>query len=413
MSHKHSLSTTALLVAALAIAGAQRTQAVELLVSGDFETPGGIIGDVPGWMLDEFATGSATPVNSAEVTGGADAQIFLRAFEGGGPLHPSQGNFDDDSLPAGNVDGRDFLTWQRGNGITTGALPSQGDAEGNPAGGGDGDVDQGDLTIWKNNFGKKPLKTNARLSQTVPAAAGETYSFQGTSTFEDHYSGFVTNLEAESPFGTIQSPTTTTFKMEFLDAGGQPIGAPVTRDLRTEQTFPGFPVIHAPLTAQAPTGTVNVRVTAEALDMVWNGAAPDGPAQSAFFNDFSLTTGTNPGTDLLTNGNLDQGIPDALDFWNQVEDPATQLEILRTPIDDFSDHTHLIPGKTGSRGVWLSAFFGAIRCLSPLPWTAPFRRRWRRSPAECTPFRVGPSSKATTPAASIPLPPAAEAHLPA
>jgi hypothetical protein len=57
---------------------------------------------------------------------------------------------------------------------------------------------------------------------------------------------------------------------------------------------------------------------------------------------------------------LNAGVPDALDFWNQQEGPdppgaafGVQDQILRTPIAGFSNHT---PG--GSRGVWLSAFFG-------------------------------------------------------
>jgi hypothetical protein len=339
------------------MAGVNRTDAVELLISGNFETPGAGVGDVPGWNLEEFITGSAALVNSADLTGGTDVQLFLRAFEGGGPLRPAQGNFDDDSLPAGDVDGSDFLTWQRNLGLTGTALPSQGDADA------DMDVDGADLATWKANFGKDPAFTNARLSQMVPAAAGQTYSFQGTSTFEDNYSGFVTTLDPESPFGAIPSPTTSTFRMEFLDSGGNVIGTPASLNLRTEQTFPGFPVVHSPVVAQAPAGTANVRVVAEALNMAWNGnAANMGALQSAFYNDFSLTTAANPSNQLLTNGDLNQGAPDALDFWNQVENPVARTEILRTPIAAFSNHT---PG--GSRGVWLSAFFGAHSGFDPIP----------------------------------------------
>lgn len=335
--------------AALAIVAAGRGQAVELLISGDFETPGAGIGDVPGWNLQEFLTGSADPVNSADLTGGADTQLFLRAFAGGGPLTPAQGNFDSDGQPVGDTDGADFLTWQRNLGLTGSATAAQGDATG------DMNIDAEDLTRWKNSFGVgDPHYSNARLFQTVPASPGETYVFQGTSTFEEHYSGYVTTLGEGSPFGEIPSPTTTTFRMEFLDSSGAVLGTPTTLDLRTEQLIFGFPAVHTPLTAEAPAGTVNVRVTAEALNMAYNGTATsNGADQSAFFNDFSLTTQSDPSTPLLINGNLDQGPPDALDFWNQVENPATAFEILRTPIAGFSNHT---PG--GSRGVWLSAFFG-------------------------------------------------------
>jgi hypothetical protein len=356
MSNKRTIVAAAFVTMA-AILGMGRAAAVELLVSGDFETPGAGVGDVPGWSLAKFATGSAAAVNSADLTTDADAQIFLRAFEGGGPLHPAQGNFDDNGLPAGLVDGADFLTWQRNQGVMSGALPSQGDTGAEP----DGKIDGDDLATWKFNYGKSPLKVNARLSQTVPASPGAEYNFQGTALFEDNYSGFVTTLGSESPFGQIPSPTNTTFRMEFLDSSGAVIGTPSTKDLRTEVTFPGFPVVTNPITATAPAGTVNVRVVAQATDMVYNGTASSmGASQSAFFNDFNLYTSANAGQNLLTNGDLNAGVPDALDFWNQQEGPDppgadfdAQDQILRTPIASFSNHT---PG--GSRGVWLSAFFG-------------------------------------------------------
>ena len=357
MRNKKSLSTAGLLGVALAISSAPSADAVELLVSGNFETPGAGVGDIPGWNLQEFLTGVGGSANTAELTGGTDVQLFLRAFEGGGPLGPKQGNFNSDGMPAGIVDGSDFLIWQRNVGLTGSALPEQGDADD------DLDVDGADLTRWKDNFGKTQHYSNARLYQTVPAIAGETYSFQGTSMFEDNYSGLATTLGNESPFGAIPSPTATTFRMEFLNAGGQVIGTPTSLDLRTEQTFPGVPIVHSPLVAQAPAGTVNVRVVAEALNMAWNGSiGTGGAAQSAFFNDFLLSSGSNPGTDLLTNGDLNLGPPDALDFWNQVETPATRNEILRTPIASFSNHT---PG--GTRGVWLSAFFAAHPTFEPTP----------------------------------------------
>ncbi len=345
---------------ALAIVGVSQVNAVELLVSGDFETPGAGVGDIPGWTLEQFVTGSDEEITTATLTGGTDIQLWLLAFAGGSPLGPSQGNFNNDGLPAGNVDGRDFLIWQRNFGRTD-ALPADGDATNDMV------VNSDDLSIWQSNYGKSPagVFTNAVLSQVVPAAAGETYSFQGTSTFEDNYSGFVTTLDAESPHGAIPSPTVTQFKMEFLNSSGNVIGAPTTFDLRTEQTFPGFPIVHTPLTAVAPAGTTNVRVVAEALNMAWNGnSATMGGAQSAFFNDFTLTDATNPGMDRLTNGNLDIGIPDALDFWNVVTnpDPSVNPEILRTPIAPWANNT---PG--GTRGVWLSAFFGAHPNFEPDP----------------------------------------------
>jgi hypothetical protein len=56
-------------------------------------------------------------------------------------------DFDGD----GNVDGRDFLAWQRGFGLTSGALPEQGDANG------DGAVNAADLDFWSAQYGSEPL----------------------------------------------------------------------------------------------------------------------------------------------------------------------------------------------------------------------------------------------------------------
>ncbi len=52
-------------------------------------------------------------------------------------------DFDED----GDVDGRDFLAWQRGTGTAIGATHSQGDADR------DGDVDAADLAIWSEEYG--------------------------------------------------------------------------------------------------------------------------------------------------------------------------------------------------------------------------------------------------------------------
>lgn len=52
-----------------------------------------------------------------------------------------------DFEPDGDVDGRDFVTWQGGNGITAGATKQDGDANG------DGMVNQVDLMIWSQQYG--------------------------------------------------------------------------------------------------------------------------------------------------------------------------------------------------------------------------------------------------------------------
>jgi hypothetical protein len=70
-------------------------------------------------------------------------------------------DFDDD----GDVDGGDFLAWQRGLGTSIGATHADGDADR------DGDVDAADLTHWKSSFGAPALTTGRTASVLVPEPA--------------------------------------------------------------------------------------------------------------------------------------------------------------------------------------------------------------------------------------------------
>jgi hypothetical protein len=335
---------TLIALAALVCGTANRSQAVELLTSGNFENPGGATGEVPFWTLNETVTGSSASVDSAQIDGPAtDSILWFKPFAGGTGLGTAQGNFDGD----GDVDGRDFLIWQRGGSPTAGSAA--------------------DLAAWQSNYGTSggANKVNARLIQTVPAVAGDTYTFQGNALFEEYYSGLVTTLGDASPFAGQASPTVTQFRMEFLNASNNVIGSPFITDLRPIVTFPGF-YTSASVQALSPAGTTSVRVVAEALDMVWNGSSaqvdPEAPGndQSAFFNDFTLTRASAPSTQLLENGDLNFASPTALDFWNQQETPATRTEILRTA--SFANHT-----PSGTLGVWYSAFFGAHPNFEPNP----------------------------------------------
>lgn len=60
---------------------------------------------------------------------------------------------------SGDVDGADFLIWQKGYGITSGAMRAQGDATG------DGQVNAADLETWQDQFGTTP---SVAASHSVP-----------------------------------------------------------------------------------------------------------------------------------------------------------------------------------------------------------------------------------------------------
>jgi hypothetical protein len=102
---------------------------LHLFADNDFETAAGMINSLA--FYDEVLTADAIAA-----LGGASAA--------GIPIAPlADADFDDD----GDVDGNDFLRWQRNVGLGAGATNAQGDADGNGA------VNATDLTLWKGEFG--------------------------------------------------------------------------------------------------------------------------------------------------------------------------------------------------------------------------------------------------------------------
>lgn len=94
------------------------------------------------WFFTFTTAGGALGANAA------GDEIFAFGIPGDIPLigefgsaPPVQSDFDND----GDVDGADFLTWQRG--FLSGSTHAEGDADG------DGDVDEVDLGIWQGEFG--------------------------------------------------------------------------------------------------------------------------------------------------------------------------------------------------------------------------------------------------------------------
>jgi hypothetical protein len=88
--------------------------------------------------------------------------------------NPSQflpGDFNNN----GDVDGGDYLAWQRGFNKLSGALRSEGDADG------DGDVDVEDLGIWREFYGASATpSTHVQVARAVAAADGAEPMFKNS-----------------------------------------------------------------------------------------------------------------------------------------------------------------------------------------------------------------------------------------
>jgi hypothetical protein len=112
--------------------------------------------DINGRVTQSFHV--EIPLNTFDLSAGLFGLAFHVGFDGAWTsgsatiyldnialvdLFPDNADFDGD----GDIDGRDFLTWQRGFGLLNDAELSDGDANG------DGDVDAVDLAIWQAQFG--------------------------------------------------------------------------------------------------------------------------------------------------------------------------------------------------------------------------------------------------------------------
>ena len=95
----------------------------------------------------------------ADGDGNGSAVIDMGSYEVQSADFPVA-DFDGDS----DIDGSDFLAWQRGFGKNTGAVPADGDADK------DGDVDAQDLTSWKFQFGGVDPHANLAAAVQQPSA---------------------------------------------------------------------------------------------------------------------------------------------------------------------------------------------------------------------------------------------------
>jgi CSLREA domain-containing protein len=121
----------------------------------------------------------------------ANGRIDIGALESQPAAGQYSGDFDGD----GDVDGRDFLAWQRGYGQTLGATSSDGDAMT------DGDVDGLDLVVWQEMYGTTNAESGLRNADSAELSALQTpSSLRGSlavspreiasgdeAAFEEHY----------------------------------------------------------------------------------------------------------------------------------------------------------------------------------------------------------------------------------
>ncbi len=114
--------------------------------------------EMPFAFIDSITTDEEPEIT---VTWDADGQVISTGlFSVDIGLGGTPGDFDND----GDVDGDDFLAWQEGFGISSGALREDGDANG------DGAVNQEDYDLWDSNFGTGEV-AGAVVSTTVPEPA--------------------------------------------------------------------------------------------------------------------------------------------------------------------------------------------------------------------------------------------------
>jgi hypothetical protein len=97
-----------------------------------------------GWIRVQFDSTAGEGVGSLTLLDGAYDNTGAPIAAGDqGPSGPASADFDGD----GDVDGADFLTWQRGLGTAGAATSNTGDADGDVA------VNRMDLQIWRSQFG--------------------------------------------------------------------------------------------------------------------------------------------------------------------------------------------------------------------------------------------------------------------
>jgi hypothetical protein len=113
-------------------------------------------------MFDFTAGGHTITIDAAASSGGSVVVADVARVLIPVPVTEPSADFDGD----GDIDGRDFLIWQRGFGATN-ATPSQGDANA------DGNVDATDLTVWQDQYAAAPPVQELLVLDAVDAALSD------------------------------------------------------------------------------------------------------------------------------------------------------------------------------------------------------------------------------------------------
>ena len=125
------------------------------------------------------ATQGGQPLSASLILDGGEQFALVNSVPDAGVVTLSEfvldtnANFDGD----GDIDGADFLTWQQGFGILSGALLSEGDADSN------GTVNGADLAVWEGQFGPAALAA----AVAVPEPTSATLLFCGLLALQFYY----------------------------------------------------------------------------------------------------------------------------------------------------------------------------------------------------------------------------------
>lgn len=350
------------------------SDAADILTNGNFETGVGI----PNWTLTTSITGipGSTYPSVFEQSSAAAYPDFMTGL--GLFVKPATANNGPDYNHNNLVDASDYVLWRKDS----------------TAYGGDPDG----YNTWRANFG---TNTNRQINLTLqhdPVTVGTSttartftfsgYTFWGNGDGSDPttgYSGGVTTLNAQSPSGSVPSPTQSLFQIDFLDAFSNVLSTK-TLNLRTGLDQDNN-VVQAPLSNDAvwhqsaftvndpnlgSSGTSKIRLRVALTNMVANFGYQD-----VLLDNFSLFKNTETFDRLNAtcpgcNGNLDvSGTPVGWTIATAAHDnpernpprtPPTSIQFASPSINPNSNHT-----THGSWGVWLRPFVNTTDYLSTDP----------------------------------------------